>query len=242
VSAVQSISGFFPCYNDAESMPDLVAKLDNALATLEVPYEVIVVDDGSTDDSVKVLQGLIERFPMLRVVEHKVNRGYGGALRTGFNESKHQWVFYTDGDGQYDPSEVLKLVEAARDDVDWVQGYKTSRGDPMYRIVVGRLYHHWVKFWFRIPVRDTDCDFRLIRQSLLDQVVLTSSTGTICAEMMYRFRQVGARVVEVPVNHFERPYGRSQFFRVRRVVKSLMDLARLWVRVTFVERRAYPKG
>lgn len=242
MTGVSSISAFFPCYNDAESMPDLVAKVDAALASLGVEYEIIVVDDGSSDNSVAVVNGLCETYPHLRLVQHKVNRGYGGALRTGFNESRYEWVFYTDGDGQYDPSEVSLLVDHAGDDVDWVQGYKMGRGDPWYRIVVGRAYHHWVKFWFRIPVRDIDCDFRLIRRSLLERVVLTSSTGTICAEMMFRFRQAGARVAQVPVHHYARQHGSSQFFRFGRVARSLFDLLRLWIRVTFVERRAYPKG
>ncbi len=227
--AVESISAFFPCYNDAEVIGDLVATTTLALEKLDVDFEVIVVDDGSEDDSLAVLKALENDFPRLVVVEHGDNRGYGGALKTGFETASKQWVFYTDGDGQYDPAELTTLVDAASDDVDFVQGFKLSRGDNIARVLIGRTYHHTVKFFFDLEVRDTDCDFRLIRRSLLDSVDLAHNSGVICVEMMRAFRDRNARFVEVPVHHYPRPVGRSQFFKPARVAQALSDLGTLWV-------------
>jgi len=112
-----------------------------------------------------------------------------------------------------------------------VQGWKLERGDSWYRKVIGRAYHHTVKVMFRLHVRDTDCDFRLFRRSLIDEVPLRSHTGVICVEMMRTFEQAGARFVEVPVHHYERPHGRSQFFRLPNIARSAVQLGELWVRL-----------
>ena len=113
-------------------------------------------------------------------------------------------------------------------DVDVVQGYKIGRGDAWYRKVIGRTYHHAVRVLFRLRVRDTDCDFRLIRRDLLDRVTLASTSGVICVEMMRKFQEAGATFAEVGVSHSPRPYGRSQFFRVPAIARSARQLVQLW--------------
>ena len=125
----------------------------------------------------------------------------------------------------------------ATDDVDVVQGWKIGRGDSWYRKVIGRCYHHTVKLLFRLPVRDTDCDFRLFRRSLLTERPLTSTTGVICVEMMRNFSVQGARFVETPVHHYFRPYGRSQFFRLPAIARSALALLRLWYRMVVRDAR-----
>src|SRR5207245_8036518 len=121
--------------------------------------EIIVGNDGSDDGSENVLKKLTETEPRLRVVTHERNRGYGGALLSGFGAATKQWVFYTDGDGQFDPSELELLVARAGDDIDVVQGYKLWRADGLVRAVIGRVYHRFVKFFFGLEIRDTYCDF-----------------------------------------------------------------------------------
>src|SRR5262249_38664466 len=150
--------------------------------------------------------------PLLRVVTHDQNRGYGAALLSGFAASTKQWVFYTDGDGQFDPAELEALVARASDDVDVVQGFKLSRADTLFRTVVGRIYHRGVAFMFALHVRDTDCDFRLIRREALDRIELVHTSGVICVELVRKLQDSGARFVEVGVHHYERRYGRSRFF------------------------------
>jgi glycosyltransferase involved in cell wall biosynthesis len=163
------------------------------------------------------------------VVHHEKNRGYGGALRTGFASASKELVFYTDGDAQYDPREMTRLLDVFSPEVDFVNGYKISRNDPLHRVVIGRVYHWFVKLAFGLKLRDVDCDFRLMRRSVFEKVQLTRSSGVICVELMKKVQDHGFRIAEVPVHHHHRSYGKSQFFNFPRVARTLVDLARLWL-------------
>jgi glycosyltransferase involved in cell wall biosynthesis len=223
------LSVFFPAYNDAGTIASLVISAVKVAATLTDDYEVIVINDGSQDDTAKILDELARIYPdRVRIIHHEQNRGYGGALRSGFAAATKDLVFYTDGDGQYDPSEVTALWSKMSDDVDWVNGWKISRSDPAHRIVIGRLYHHFVKLLFSLKVRDVDCDFRLMRRRIFDVVRLEKNSGVICLEMMKKFQDAGFRVAEHPVHHYHRAHGRSQFFNFARVFRTLVDLMKLW--------------
>jgi glycosyltransferase involved in cell wall biosynthesis len=223
-----SVSAFFPCYNDAGSIVSMVEKAANALHGVTDAFEVIVVDDGSSDDSVAVLEAAGQRAPYLRIVRHKHNRGYGAALRSGFEAATREFVFYTDGDGQYDPEELPALVQAWHEGIGLVNGFKIRRADPFHRIVIGRTYQLIARTLFGIPLKDVDCDFRLIRTEDLHRIPLTFESGAIGVELVRRLKDAGCRMVEVPVHHYPRLHGRSEFFRMRNVVNLLSDLWRLW--------------
>jgi glycosyltransferase involved in cell wall biosynthesis len=229
--AVRSVSAVFPCYNDARTIGGLVDDVHAALTPLVDEVEVVVVNDGSADESGAVLDAMAAERPWLRVVHHERNGGYGKALISGFTAARFDWIFYTDGDAQYDAREAALLVPMATHDVDIVQGYKVGRGDSWYRKVIGRIYHHTVRMLFGLKVRDTDCDFRLFRRSLFTDRPLTSTSGVVCVEMMFRFQRAGARFVEAPVHHYFRPHGSSQFFRVPAIARSARQLASLWWRL-----------
>jgi glycosyltransferase involved in cell wall biosynthesis len=234
--AVESVSAFFPCYNDEATIGSVVETTATTLDRIGADGEIIVVNDGSSDGSERVLKQLTETEPRLRVVTHEHNRGYGGALLSGFGSATKQWVFYTDGDGQFDPSELELLVARAADDVDVVQGYKLNRADNLARKVIGRVYHRFVSFVFGLRIRDTDCDFRLIRRSKLERVQLEKTTGVICVELVRKLQDAGARFTEVGVHHSPRTHGRSQFFKLSSVVRTLWDLAKLWVQLVVLRR------
>jgi glycosyltransferase involved in cell wall biosynthesis len=160
-------------------------------------------------------------------VHHERNRGYGGALRSGFAAATRDLIFYTDGDA-HDPAEMAVLWHAFNEEVDLVNGYKISRSDPLHRIIIGRIYHHTVKILFGLRVRDVDCDFRLMRRSIFDKVILEKSSGVICLEMMKKIQDAGFQIAEVPVHHYHRAHGRSQFFNFRRLFKTAIDVMKLW--------------
>src|SRR5512142_2778271 len=149
-----SISAFFPAYNDAGTIPSTVIAADITLRSLTDDYEIIVVNDGSSDHTAEVLEELRRSYPRLKVIHHEKNRGYGGALRTGFASATKELVFYTDGDAQYDPREMARLYAVWSDRVDFVNGYKISRSDPLHRVIIGRIYHWMVKLAFGLRLRD----------------------------------------------------------------------------------------
>ena len=224
-----AISIFFPAYNDAGTIASMVVTARIAARQLTHDFEILVVNDGSRDHTAEVLGELERIIPELRVVHHTKNRGYGGALRTGFSSASKALIFYTDGDAQYDPRELRALVERMDEGVDFVNGYKMGRSDPLHRVLIGRIYHWTVRLAFGLRLRDVDCDFRLFRKSILDRVELTKSSGVICVELMKKVQDAGFRILEVPVHHYHRAYGKSQFFNFRRVGRTLYDLIRLWV-------------
>jgi len=164
-------------------------------------------------------------------VTHPRNRGYGGALRSGLAAARKEFVFYTDGDGQYDVGELPLLLERVTPGMGLVNGYKLERRDPAHRIWIGNIYNFCARLLFRIRIRDIDCDYRLIRRALLDKIQLTSTSGTICVELVRKLELSGCGVAEVGVHHYERRHGRSQFFRVRSLASTFFQLLRLWIRL-----------
>lgn len=225
---LSSVSAVFPAYNDGGTIPSMILTALIALPQVTDDYEVVVTNDGSTDYTASVLDEMARRFPELRVIHHPFNRGYGAALRSGFSAASKDWVFYTDGDAQYNPLELIHLVQALREDVDAVNGYKITRHDPLIRIILGRLYHHFVSFLFGIRLRDVDCDFRLIPRRILDEIGLESDTGTICLEMVKKIQDAGYAFAEAPVSHYARRYGDSQFFTLPRLFRTVLRLIKLY--------------
>lgn len=216
----------------------MVTLAAQTLESITDDYEIIVIDDGSTDHSREILQGLARHFQRLRLVFHENNRGYGGALRSGFYNASKDLIFYTDGDAQYDVLELPMLFAEMRDGVDLVNGYKIGRSDPWYRIVLGRAYHWIAKVAFGLKLRDVDCDFRLMRRAIFDRIELECNSGVICVEFIKKVQDAGFVISEVPVHHFHRTYGRSQFFNVRRVGRVGLGLARLWWKLVVWPRLA----
>jgi glycosyltransferase involved in cell wall biosynthesis len=251
-----SITIMFPFLNDWGTVGSLVAL---AIATAEKytdDWEVVIVNDGSTlngREALEMIIGTIHPKPdpttggrsteqlqsakqRIRVITHQKNRGYGGALRSGFEAARKDLIFYTDCDAQYDPRELALLMKKMSLDVGMVNGFKIKRNDPWIRIVAGRLYHHTVKLLFSLPIRDTDCDFRLIRRDVFTSVHLYENTGTICTELVKKVDHAGYKIEEVPVHHFWRTSGKSQFFNFRRLYATGINLLKLWWKLIILKK------
>lgn len=225
---ISSLSVIFPAYNDGGTIASMIATGKIAAEQVTDNFEIIVVNDASIDYTADVLKEMQKQCIELRVIQHETNRGYGGALISGFSAAKKDWIFYTDGDAQYNPLELTKLVEALSVGVDAVNGYKAGRSDSLMRIFIGRLYHHVMKILFGFRIRDVDCDFRLIPTKIMQEIQLKSFSGSICLEMVKKIEDAGYIFAEVPVSHYERKYGVSQFFNFKRILQTLQQLINLY--------------
>jgi glycosyltransferase involved in cell wall biosynthesis len=237
-----SISAFFPAYNDGGTIGSLVVTTLKTLAEVTDDYEVFVVENGSTDYTVEVLEELARHSGHFHYYAHREPLGYGGALRVGFARATRDLVFYTDGDAQYDPRELKQLLAALTPDVAVVNGWKIDRSDPLHRVIIGRVYHHVVKFLFGFRLRDVDCDFRLIRRDALATIDLESDSGTICLELVKKLQDAGHRFAEVPVHHYHRTYGQSQFFNLPRLWRTGVQLIALWWKLVVRREHLRPRG
>lgn len=231
-----SISVFFPCYNDSKNIGKLVKDAFSVLKKLTNDYEVIVIDDGSKDNSRQILQRLAEKNNKLKLIFHEKNRGYGGALKSGFKAASKDLIFYTDGDGQYDVMELPILFSMMSKDVNFINGVKMARQDPTYRIFLGNLYSFITRWIFWLPIYDVDCDFRLIRKDLLRKLHLTSNSGSICVELVKKAQRENAKFRQVSVHHYERKFGQSQFFRFDRLFSTFKEISKLWLNLMVIEK------
>jgi glycosyltransferase involved in cell wall biosynthesis len=264
-----SISVFFPFLNDWGTVGSLIGLAAATVAKITDDWEIIIVNDGSRKEDREALgmiinatmqqpacrQGRCNNATMrgkIKIIDHEKNRGYGGALRSGFTACKKDLIFYTDCDAQYDPRELTILYEAMKPEIDMVNGYKIKRNDPWYRTLSGRIYHHLVCFAFDLPIKDTDCDFRLIRRKVFDpstglqrvqssrsgqaKVKLFENTGTICVELVKKIDYHGYKIAQVPVHHFFRTSGKSQFFNFGRLYKTGTNLVKLWWKLMVLKK------
>lgn len=223
-----SLTIFFPCYNDAGTIGSLVTAADTVAREYTDDYEILVIDDGSTDHSRDLLTELKTKYPNLNLIFHEQNRGYGGALKSGFYNATKDLVFYTDGDGQYDVFELRKLIPVMQSGVDIVNGYKIDRSDPLHRRIIGVTYLRLMRLLFNFHVRDVDCDFRLMRREIFSHVQLHHTSGVICLELVKKLERAGYRFADYPVHHYHRTYGTSQFFNFPRLFKTGLNIFKLW--------------
>ena len=231
-----SISVFFPVYKDEKTIPKIVATIIPILKSVSKDYEVILVEDGSPDNSAKVVDELTRKYKNVRAIHHKKNKGYGGALKSGIYNSRKELIFYTDGDAQYDVKEIKKLIPLI-DNIDVVNGYKIERSDALYRKFFGDLYNFGARILFNLKLRDVDCDFRLFRKKVFKDITLRSNTGVICVEMMKKIQQKKFKIKEIPVHHYPRLIGNSSFFNFKRIFTVLTKFGKLWIK--FIIWREY---
>ena len=235
-----SISVFFPAYNEAGSIGDLIAETYRYLDQRFDDFEILVVSEGSTDNTNEIVKLLEKHIPRLRLVSRPENFGYAGALRTGFKNSTKELIFYTDGDGQFDIRELDKLLSLLEEN-DIVTGYKIKRHDPLMRIWTSWLYNKTMRLLFGLKLKDINCAFKLYRRQVIDSVDFLTDLvhGVINAEIYLSALKKGYSIGEVGVHHYPRLKGDSgaEFGRHGKVVAwikpkvvwgFLIDTLRLW--------------
>jgi glycosyltransferase involved in cell wall biosynthesis len=228
-----ALSFFFPALNEEAHVRPLVSRALAALEPLAERLEVIVVDDGSTDATGRLADELAATDPRVRVVHHERRRGYGGALRSGIAASREPFIFFTDGDRQFDPGD-LALLMARLDQGDAVVGYRRKRSDPLRRRFVGWTYNRVIGLLFGLPMRDVDCAFKLFRREVFERVPLgriRSNGAFFSAELLIRLNEAGVRIAQVPVPHHQRTWGVPKGASPKVILRAIRDLLALRLRL-----------
>lgn len=210
---LKSLTIFFPFMNDAGTVAKQINDAYKFGSEIASKLEVIAIHGGKSNDNTydKILE-MQKLFPDLKIIDKSDNTEGYAVIKHGFYATTMEWVFYTDGDAQYHLDELAKLVKCQDyTKADIVNGYKKSRGDHWIRKFLGDMYKKMSVVIFRLPVRDTDCDFRLIRNSLMQKIKLESKNSSILPELLIKLKLAGAKFAEVEVNHYHRIYGRSNY-------------------------------
>lgn len=224
---VRQLSVVLPAYNEEANVERVVAQVAGYLDRTGLDYEILVVNDGSHDRTGEILARLQERFPRLRPLHHEQNRGYGAALRTGFDAARMPFVFYMDGDGQFDIGDLDKLLPLADENVI-VTGYRIERRDPFMRRMNARLFGGFlVRVLLGVRVRDLNCAFKLIPKKVLDAITLESTGALINAELYGRAIRRGFGIREVGVHHYPREAGVQTGAHLSVILRAFYDLFRL---------------
>lgn len=224
---LDELSLFFPMHNEQENIGIAVGRALEHLPQVADRFEVIVVDDGSRDATPELADRLAAAHPeIVRVVHHPKNRGYGGALKSGIRASRYRWIFYTDGDNQFDLAEIARLLPL-RHEAEIVTGYRIARSDPFHRKLNAWLFNQVVHALFHVGVRDADCAFKLYRAEIVRGMDLLSDGAMIDVEILARARRAGGRIVEVGVHHYPRVSGVQSGANLRVVLRAFRELFRL---------------
>lgn len=226
---VKELSVFFPVLNEEANIEKTVTKALPVLEQVAEKYEVIVVNDGSTDKTGEIAIRLAKQNANVRVVNLHPNLGYGAALRAGFYGAKYPLIVYTDGDGQFDFSEITKFI-AVIDDVDAVWGYRIKRMDPPIRLLNAKGWKFLIWLFFGLPIRDVDCGFKMIKRSVLDCIPKLESTrgGMINPELLVKISRAGLTYTQVGVNHYPRTAGNPTGAAPKVIITSFIELFKLW--------------
>lgn len=222
------LSVFFPAYNEEKNIKNTVEKAKKVLEKIAGKWEIIVVDDGSKDDTRKIVEKLGRKDARIKVKSHKVNKGYGGALKTGFKNAKYSWVAFTDSDGQFDFSEINKFL-VLKNKADLVLGYRINRADPLSRKIYTLVWGTIPILLWGLNVRDYSCGFKLIKKEVFDSVQpLVGEEKVTQIELLVKAKMKGFKFAEVGVHHYPREFGKQTGANIKVVAKSISDLLKLW--------------
>jgi glycosyltransferase involved in cell wall biosynthesis len=224
------ISAFFPAYNEEANIVKLAEKTSKVLSALSEDYEVIIVNDGSKDNTAGVSAELAKRDPHVKVINHEKNKGYGGAVKTGMYAAGFEWVFFTDGDGQFDVSEISELTKLTGK-YDLITGFRIKRADSFMRKLNAFAWGTLVKLLFRFRVKDVDCAFKLIKKEILDRAVIESEGALVSTELMAKAVKMGYKIGEVGVHHYPRTAGTQTGAKLKVILKAFAELFKLYGKI-----------
>ena len=231
---IQELSVFFPAYNEEGNIEKTVRNAKKVLLETAEKWEIIIVNDGSKDNTLKVAQKLKKEDKRIRIVNYKVNRGYGGAVKGGLYNAKYPWIVFTDSDGQFDFSELGKFIKTQKKTkADLVIGYYLKRKVSFMTIATSKIWEIIVFLLFGLKVRDIDCGFKLISKKVIDTIPkLESERGAfISSEFLIKAKKAGFKIVEIGAKHYPRKEGEATGRNLNVIIKSFSDLINLWIKL-----------
>ena len=228
---IPELSVFFPTYNEEASIEDVVLKTKKVLETEALKWEILVVNDGSKDSTKEIVKKLGETDSRIKLINHDKNRGYGSSFKSGLYGSKYEWISFTDSDGQFDFSEITRFFDKQKEtNADLVIGYYKKRQVSKFKIITSKIWELCIIIMFGLKVHDIDCGFKLISKKVVDKISqLESERGAfISSEFLVKSKKAGFKIVEVPVTHYPRLQGIGTGRDINVIIKSFVDLFRLW--------------
>jgi glycosyltransferase involved in cell wall biosynthesis len=230
---VQELSIFFPFWNEEQNIEAVIKKAIPVAEKVAEKWEIIMVDDGSSDKTLEIAQKLAKQDPRLIAVSHGTNRGYGAALKTGLTKAKYDLVVFNDGDGQFDLSEVTKFLERI-ENADMVIGYRKRRVDSPLRHLLMNMLKVWDLVLFRFKFKDIDCGFKLFKREGLNKILpLTSEGAMITTEILAKAKKAHLKIMQVEVNHYPRIYGNQSGGNPRVILRAVRESLSLWKTLNF---------
>ncbi len=230
---VPELSIFFPFWNEEQNLESVVKKAIPVAEKYAQKWEIIMVDDGSSDKTLEIANRLAKEDPRLIAVSHDKNRGYGAALKTGLSKAKYDLIVFNDGDGQFDLAEIDRFLEKI-DKADVVIGFRKKRLDNPFRHILMNLLKVWDFFFFGFRFKDIDCGFKLFTRNALDKIMPLNSEGAmITTEILAKAKRARLRIMEVEVNHYPRIYGDQSGGNLRVIVRAVKESLILWKNINF---------
>lgn len=232
VPKLSSLSVFYPCYNEEASLIPLTEACIAFLPQVAKIWEIIIVDDGSTDKTAKIGRQLAKKYSAVSLVSHQKNRGYGAALQTGFRQAKYSWTFFTDGDRQFDVTELARFIPFTSQ-YRGVIGYRSRRAEGSFRAFNAYLFKLFVGLLFRVHVRDIDCAFKLYQTDLIQAMPLLSQGAMINAEILYRLKKKHVQLKQLPVQHYPRQFGLPTGNNLKVIIKAGYEAFKVYATLKF---------
>lgn len=225
---IKAISVFFPAYNEEKNIQKTVTQAAKILENIAKEYEIIVVNDGSTDKTGEIVKRLMKKNSKIRMITHTPNRGYGAALKSGLYHSQYPWIAFTDADGQFDFAEITNFLEK-RNEAGLVIGYRPCRRDPVLRILIAKLLRIWNFTFFGLWLKDADCGFKLIKKEVVEKIgPLKTESAITETEFLVRAKKAGFKITEIPVHHYSREKGRQTGGNLKVILKAVKESFHLW--------------
>jgi glycosyltransferase involved in cell wall biosynthesis len=235
-----SLTVFYPCYNEEANVKNTTEAALKACQRLVDDFEIIIVNDGSKDRTGEIADALAAQYEPVRAVHNNPNLGYGGALQRGFREASKEWIFYTDGDGQFDFDEIGKLLPML-DRFDVISAYRLDRKDPLIRKLNAWCWTTLVNLSFGMRIRDIDCAFKIFPRRLFEQIEMWSMGALIDTEILAKATRLGYRIGQVGVHHYPRTAGEQSGANIKVILRAFKELFKLRRRIcesTTTERLA----